>query len=112
MNAPVSRETFRSLANRRARSYCRDDLVLTWAQMALTTNLRGMRAMVNTLSRDQIITDLRDELRLGWGGNGVRAAYIAERCARLRDRALIRQMAEELSGKYETPEIVGIRRAA
>lgn len=112
MNAPVSRETFRKPANTRARSYTRDDLVLTWAQMAQTSNLRGMRAAVNSMSRDEIIKDLRDELRLGWGGNGVRAAYVAERLGRLRDRKWLRQMADEIGKQYETPEIVGIRRAA
>ncbi len=86
----------RTFANARARRYSREDLAVSWARMSGQCNLRHWRALINLMSRDDIIADLRDLVMAKAGGNGVRAAYIAERHARLIDRAVIRQWAEEI----------------
>jgi hypothetical protein len=88
--------TGRTFANARARSYCREDLAVSWARLSGQCNLRHWRALINLMSRDDIIADLRHLVMAKTGGNGVRAAYIAERHARLIDRAVIRQWAEEI----------------
>ena len=89
-------ETGRTFANARARRYSREDLAVSWARLSGQCNLRHWRALINLMSRDDIIADLRELVKAGAGGNGVRAAYIAERHARLIDRAVIRQWAEEI----------------
>jgi len=86
----------RTFANARARRYSREDLAVSWARLSGQCNLRHWRALINLMSRDDIIADLRDLVMARAGGNGVRAAYIAERHARLIDRAVIRQWAEEI----------------
>lgn len=95
----------RSFANAYARKhYSRDWLAAFFARREGTTALYQMRVL-QKIPRDDLIAMLRDIIRdeRRYGrvpSNSVRAAYLAERLARLRCRKTVRLGIEEIEQTY------------